>query len=392
MTDTISDSAQETAVSAPSRDQQKPKANDSFWSVRMANSYMKRQPILNDRWSYESGVVLRGIEQVWLDTGNKKYLEYIRYNVEQFVEPDGNIRTYNLKDYNLDQINPGKLLFQLNHETGDKRYLQALHLLMQQLKTQPRTSEGGFWHKKSCPYQMWLDGIYMAAPFYTQYADYFKEPSGFDDVAHQILLIERNTRDPKTGLYYHAWDESKIQKWANPQTGCSPHFWGRAMGWYAMAIVDVLDFLPLSHQARERIVTIFARMIQALMVVQDGKTGLWYQVLDRDVCEGNYYEALASCMFVYVLVKGIRKGYLTSNYLEAAQRGYAGIIKHFVEVDGYGQVNLKKNYQVAGLPGKEQLGSSYEQYIGEPIVTTDHKGVGAFILTSAEIERLSKPT
>ena len=250
MSDTISNSAQGTTDSARLSNQKEQEPGIDLWSVRMADSCMKRQPILADVWSYESGVVLKGIEQVWLDTGNKKYFEYIKRNVEQFVKPDGDIRTYNLQDYNLDQINSGKLFFRLYQETGDERYQQALHLLMKQLKTQPRTSEGGFWHKKIYPYQMWLDGIYMAAPFYVQYADSFNEPGGFDDAAHQILLIERHTRDPKTGLYYHAWDESKMQKWANPQTGCSPHFWGRAMGWYAMAIVDVLDFLPASHQSQ----------------------------------------------------------------------------------------------------------------------------------------------
>jgi unsaturated rhamnogalacturonyl hydrolase len=261
---------------------------------------------------------------------------------------------------------------------------------MKQLDTQPRTSEGGFWHKKIYPYQMWLDGIYMVAPFYVQYADRFKEPGGFDDAAHQILLIERHTRDPKTGLYYHAWDESKMQKWANPQTGCSPHFWGRAMGWYAMAIADVLDFLPASHRTWDRIVTIFARMIHALMLVQDKNTGLWYQVLDRGGDEGNYTEASASCMFVYALAKGIRKGYLASKCLEAAQSGYAGIIKHFVEVDDHGQVNLMRTCHTAGLGGKQQRDGSYGQYVGEPIVTNDPKGVGAFLLAGVEMERISK--
>ncbi len=352
---------------------------------------MKRRPILSDDWSYGPGVVLKGIEQVWLDTGNRKYLEYIKRNVEQFVKPDGDIRTYNLQDYNLDQINTGKLFFQLYQVTGDERYQQALHLLMKQLKTQPRTREGGFWHKKIYPYQMWLDGIYMAAPFYVQYADRFAEPGGFDDAAHQILLIGRHTRDPRTGLYYHAWDESKMQKWANPQTGCSPHFWGRAMGWYAMAIVDVLDFLPASHRARDRIVTIFERMIHSLTLVQDTDTGLWYQVLDRGGCGGNYSEASASCMFVYAMAKGIRKGYLAPKYLEAAQRGYAGIIEHLVEVDEHGQVNLTRICAVAGLGGEQQRDGSYEYYIGEPVEANDHKGVGAFLLAGAEMERLSKP-
>ena len=379
------DSERETAVSPPTDNPQKPKPG---LFICMADACMKRQPLLNDKWNCESGVVLKGIEQVWLATGDPKYFQYIRHNIAPFIEPDGNIRTYNLKAYNLNHLNTGKLLFHLYQETGDKRFQQALHLLRSQLKTQPRTSEGGFWHKKIYPYQMWLDGMYTAVPFYVQYANHFKKPGGFDDAVHQILLIERHTRDPKTGLSYHAWDEGKMQKWAHPQTGCSPHFWGRAMGWYAMAIADVLDFLPAAHPAWNRIVTIFARMIHALVQVQDQHTGLWFQILDRGGCKGNYTEASASCMFVYALAKGIRKGYLTSNYREAAQSGYAGIIKHLVTIDEDGQVNLIRTCQTAGLGGKPQRDGSYGAYIGEPIATNDPKGMGAFILAGAEMERL----
>jgi unsaturated rhamnogalacturonyl hydrolase len=383
-------SAQGASDSDPSHNQKTQKTGIA-WSVRMADSCLKQWPSLSDRWCYEAGVVLKGIEQVWLDTGNKKHFEYIKCNIEQFVKPDGDISTYDIQNYDLDQINTGKLLFRLYQETGDKRYRQALHLLIEQLKAQPRTSEGGFWYKKNFPYQVWLDGIYMSAPFIAQYAGSFDAPGGFNDAAHQILLIERHTCDPVTGLYYHAWDESKMQKWANPHTGCSPHFWGRAMGWYAMAIVDVLDFLPVSHQARGRIVTIFERMIHALVLVQARDTSLWHQVLDRGGCEGNYTEASASCMFVYALAKGIRKGYLASKYLEAAQRGYAGIIEHLVEVDESEQVNLMKSCKNVGLGGEEQRDGSYEYYIGDPIVTNDYKGVGTFLLASVEMEKLNKP-
>jgi unsaturated rhamnogalacturonyl hydrolase len=234
---------------------------------------------------------------------------------------------------------------------------------------------------------MWLDGIYMAAPFYAQYADHFGKSDGLDDVVHQILLIERHTRDPKSGLFYHGWDEGRMQIWANPKTGCSPNFWGRAMGWYAMAIVDVLDFLPVSHRARNRIVTIFQRMIHSLTLVQDATTGLWYQILDQGGREGNYTEASASCMFVYALAKGIRKGYLGPACLAVAQKGYAGIIKHLVEVDECGQVNLIGICRFAGLGGKQQRDGSYEYYIGEPVGANDYKGVGPFILASVEMER-----
>jgi unsaturated rhamnogalacturonyl hydrolase len=202
--------------------------------------------------------------------------------------------------------------------------------------------------------------------------------------------METHARDTATGLLYHAWDEKKQQSWANPSTGLSRCFWGRAMGWYAMAIVDVLDFLPASHQARNWILTIFERMIQALVQFQDTDTGLWYQVLDQASREGNYTEASASCMFVYALAKGIRKGYLAPKYLDAAQRGYAGIIEHLVEIDETGQVNLTKICAVAGLGGEQQRDGSFEYYISEPVVSNERKGVGAFLLASAEMERLSQ--
>jgi unsaturated rhamnogalacturonyl hydrolase len=210
-------------------------------------------------------------------------------------------------------------------------------------------------------------------------------------VVHQILLIERHTRDPKSGLFYHGWDESRMQIWANPKTGCSPNFWGRAMGWYAMALVDVLDFLPASHRARNRIVTIFERMIHSLAPVQDIDTGLWYQVLDQGGREGNYTEASASCMFVYAIAKGIRKGYLAPECLKVAQKGYAGIIKYLVEVDEDGLVNLTGTCRGAGLGGEQQRDGSYEYYIGEPVGANDYKGVGPFILAGVEMERLNKP-
>jgi hypothetical protein len=213
------------------------------------------------------------IKQVWLKTGEQKYYDYIKRNIDEFVGPNGDIRTYRLEEYNLDQINEGKLLFLLYDTTGDKRYKRAAYLLRKQLQTHPRTTEGGFWHKQIYPHQMWLDGIYIAAPLYAEFAKTFDEPEEFDDVAHQIVLIERHIRDPESGLLYHGWDESKSQKWADPKTGCSLNFWGRAIGWYTMALSDVLDHLPADHPERDRIVSIFQSTVSAVAAVQDKSTG-----------------------------------------------------------------------------------------------------------------------
>jgi unsaturated rhamnogalacturonyl hydrolase len=240
---------------------------------------------------------------------------------------------------------------------------------------------------------MWLDGIYMQGPFYAEFAKKFDDPAGFDDVAHQIILVERHTRDSPTGLLYHGWDESREQRWANPDTGCSPHFWGRAVGWYMMAIPDVLDHLPHDHAQRGVIVDIFRRTVDAIARVQDDATGLWYQVLDQGNRSGNYLEASASCMFVYAIARGIWLGILDDAYFAVAERGYEGILEHLISVDDQGLVDLNRICGVAGLGGNPYRDGSFSYYTSEPVVTNDHKGVGAFILASVEmeLEQPSKP-
>ncbi len=384
------DSAQPSRqeIDSSSSRQGRPGGAHQRWSVKMADSVVRRHSPFSDRWCYEYGVVLKALEQVWLETGQQKYYDYVKENVDRFVDHEGDIQTYRLDEYNLDQINAGKILFPLYLTTGDEQYKKAAYLLREQLKHHPRTNEGGFWHKQIYPHQMWLDGIYMAAPFYAEFAKTFGEHGAFDDVAHQIILVARHARDPRTGLLYHGWDESKSQKWANPETGCSPNFWGRAMGWYAMGIVDVLDHLPQDHPERGEIVAILSSMISALSKVQDQSTGLWYQVLDQGSREGNYLEASASCMVVYAMAKGVRNGYLDRQYLHLTRRGYRGILKHFIEIDDGGLVNLEQICSVAGLGGTPYRDGSFDYYISEPVVTNDYKGVGPFMLASVEIERL----
>src|SRR5690349_21350289 len=191
-------------------------AQTPSWSERMAATAMTRwakswetDPAKTERWSYEQGVLLKGIENVWLNTADGKYFSFIQRSIDRFVTDDGNIKTFKLEDYNLDNVNEGKLLLTLYRVTEKEKYKKAADLLRQQLKTHPRTHEGGFWHKKIYPYQMWLDGLYMGEPFYAEYAATFHEDSDFDDIANQFIWMEAHTRDPKTGLLYHGWDESK---------------------------------------------------------------------------------------------------------------------------------------------------------------------------------------
>jgi unsaturated rhamnogalacturonyl hydrolase len=338
------------------------------------------------KWSYDQGVILKGIEGIWNATGNADYFRYIQKQMDYYVQDDGSIKGYKPDEYNIDHVNNGKLLLLLYRVTGKEKYKKASDLLRGQLSTHPRTSEGGFWHKKIYPYQMWLDGLYMGQPFYAEYAKIFREDTAFNDITSQFVLMERHARDAKTGLLYHGWDESKQQRWANKTTGLSPNFWGRALGWYGMAMVDALDHYPANHPGRDSIIRILNRFAKGVTAYQDAKTGLWYDIVDKQTTPKNYREASASCMLVYTLAKGVRKGYLPAGYLQNALRGYEGIIKEFIEVDASGQVNLKGTVSVSGLGGNPYRDGSFEYYMSEPVIVNDPKGMGAFINCAVEIE------
>ncbi|RIV24843.1 glycoside hydrolase family 88 protein [Fibrisoma montanum] len=365
------------------------------WSQQMADAFMARHKdsivIGNQksaRWDYEQGLVLKAIEMVWNRTGDGKYYNYILNDINQFVGKDGSIRTYTTSDYNLDNITTGRVLLTLAQQTqpGRERYQKAAALLRRQLNEQPRTKEGGFWHKQRYPYQMWLDGLYMAEPFYAEYALLFNEPGAFDDIANQFALIEKRLADSKTGLLYHGYDESRQQRWANPRTGQSPNFWGRALGWYAMALVDVLDYFPDNHPKRPQLVSYLQRLMPVVVRYQDPASGGWYQIIDQGNRQGNYIETSASCMFVYTLSKGVRKGYLPKNMLNNARKGYQCILDKFVKTDTDGLLSLNGTVSVGGLGGDPYRDGSYAYYLSEPIRKNDLKGIGPFIMASVELE------
>jgi unsaturated rhamnogalacturonyl hydrolase len=371
--------------------------NEWPWSQRAADAAMARWPNgrfapagANWGWNYELGTLLQGVDAVWLNTADKRYYDYIKSAVDQFVSPDGSIPTFKPDEYQLDSILLGRQLLQLYGVTQDKRYLTAAKLLVDQLDHQPRTASGGYWHKQRYPNQMWLDGLYMAEPFRAEYASVTHRTEAFSDITHQFALIEEHARDAKTGLIYHAWDETKQQRWANKTTGDSPEFWGRAMGWYMMALVDVLDRYPEGDPGKKQLIAYLARDAAAVAKVQDESSGLWYQVLDKAGAQGNYLESSASCMFVYALAKGVRRGYLPQRYLSNAERGYAGILKHFISIAPEGDVSLTDTVKVGGLGGEPYRDGSYAYYIGEKRVTNDPKGVGAFLMAASEMER-AKP-
>jgi unsaturated rhamnogalacturonyl hydrolase len=337
------------------------------------------------RWTYDQSVILRGIEGLWRATGEKEYFDYIQKSMDFFVDDNGNIRTYRSDELTLDNVAPGTNLLLLYNVTGKEKYLKAVQTLRKQLAEQPRTKEGGFWHKKVYPSQMWLDGLYMAEPFYAAYAKTFHEDTAYNDIARQFILMEKNSVDKKTGLMYHGYDESREQKWADKTTGRSPNFWGRAMGWYGMGLVDVLELFPDNNPQKKELVQILSRFAKAVSKVQDTKSGLWWDVLDMPGKDKNYLEASASSMFVYALAKGVRLGYLPQSYLAVARKGYDGILKTFVKQEN-GQTNLHGTVSVSGLGGNPYRDGSFDYYMSEKVVVNDPKGVGAFIQAANEME------
>ena len=365
------------------------------YSVRMADRVMAlhRDSIVTKtgqpaRWDYEQSLVLKALERVWERTADAWYYNYILRDMNRFVGPNGSIRTYRVDEYNLDNMPGGRILLTLSQQTeaGRDKYRKAADTLRAQFARQPRTKENGFWHKQRYPYQMWLDGLYMAAPFYAEYGVLNKQPENLDDVVRQFALIEKHLVDPKTGLLYHGYDESRQQKWADPKTGRSPNFWGRSIGWYAMALVDVLDYFPADHPKRAALIGYLQRLMPAVITYQDKASGCWYQVVDQGNRKGNYPEASASCMFVYALAKGVRLGYLPEIMRANAKRGYDGILKTFVETAPDGVIDLNGTVSVGGLGGSPYRDGSYDYYLSEPIKKNDLKGVGPFIMASIEME------
>lgn len=362
------------------------------WSVKMADAVMQRNDSLgfyNGRtrmgWSYDVAMLGMAIDKL----GNKdaKYSAYMKDYIDRMVDDEGNVPRYSMEKYNIDLINPAKNLIILYKRTGEEKYAKALGQFISQMENHPKTKTGGFWHKKRYPWQMWLDGIYMGSPFLASYAKEFNAPKWFDVVTHEIILIHEKTVDPKSGLLYHAWDESKEQRWSNPETGQSPHFWSRSIGWFVMAIVDVLDYLPAEHPNREQIIKILQQTCEALVKVQDEKSGVWYQVLDQGNRAGNYLEASGTAMYTYAFAKGAKKGYLDKTYLNIANRAFDSMLKTFIIEDEDNLISMVNICGSCGLGGNPYRDGTYEYYINERIVKNDSKGVAPFILAAIELNR-----
>lgn len=361
---------------------------------KMAVSDMKRNPEpwtidfqKKPKWEYTHGLMMSANLALYYETGNQKYLDYVMQYADMFIAEDGSILTYKLTDYNIDRVNPGKFLMELHKITGEERFLLAIEQLRTQMREHPRIAEGGFWHKKVYPHQMWLDGLYMGTPFLAQYAQTFGEEALFADIALQYQVVDENMYNAEVGLYYHGWDASRQQQWADPVTGLSPHFWGRAMGWIAMGAVDALSWFPEDHPDRYKILNVIDRIAQGAARHQDAETGLWWQVMDQPNREGNYLEGSVSSMLTYFYLKGVRLGYLDKKYLQNADRAYNGLLTHLVKEEEDGSISLTQVCGVAGLGGKPYRDASYEYYVNEVIRNNDPKGVGPFILAAIEMSK-----
>lgn len=364
---------------------------NNLWSVQFADAVMARNDSLmryngkNPKYEYDLAFLAGAIDK--LGSTYPKYTAYAKAYIDYFVQDSGVIIGHKMSDYNIDRVRPGLNMLELYQRTGEEKYKMAIETLVKQMENQPRTKAGGFWHKKIYPYQMWLDGLYMASPFLARYAHDFNQPQWFDEVTFQLKEVYTRTLDNNTGLLYHAWDESRAERWCNPETGQSKHFWSRAEGWYLMAIVDVLDYLPENHPERAAIIEILNKVSAALVKVQDEKTGLWYQVLDKVGEERNYLEASGTAMIIYTFAKGAKNGYLDKNYLDIANNAFDSMVQVMVKTGDDGLPVLTNTCGACGLGGNPYRDADYNYYVTEVQVENDQKGVAPFILAAIELNK-----
>lgn len=333
-------------------------------------------------WNYIDGCMITAVLSLYEFTKDEKYLTFADTFIDYYVNEDGSILSFDPDELNIDNVNEGKVLYRLYDYTKKEKYRKALDTVYHQLEIQPRTPSGNFWHKDIYPNQVWLDGLYMAQPFYLEYEKRFNNKKNYPDILNQFKNIKKNLLDKETGLYYHAFDESKSMFWCDPKTGLSPHFWLRALGWFLMALVDILELLdPEAEEDKEldaHLRGMFLELIEALMKYQD-KSGLWYQIVDLGHREGNYLETSGSSIIAFALYKGIHLGLLPKTYLEMADKAFNGICDMYLK-EKDGKLSLGGICLMAGLGGKGNRDGSFEYYMSEKIVEDEAKGVAPFLL------------
>jgi len=339
------------------------------------------------KWEYTPTLMARAFVELYNTTKDTLFLNHALRFADQFISEDGSILTYKKSLYNMDRIQGGNFLILLNEIRPQPQYVLAIETLREQLREQPRTSEGGFWHKQVYEHQMWLDGLFTGTTFYARYAAYKPEPEAWSDIANQFMVVDQHTLKPN-GLNCHGWDESRQMAWSDSVTGCSPETWGRAEGWYVMALCDVLELMPAEQAERPALEAILQRVTDALIAVQDKETHLWYQVPDRAGEEGNYLESTCSAMYCYAMAKGVRIGVLDKRYQAEAQQVLDGLMAHKIVRNEDGTISLIDCCAVAGLGGNPYRDGTYSYYIHERIREDDPKGVAPLILACLELAKL----
>ncbi|SHF72052.1 Rhamnogalacturonyl hydrolase YesR [Microbulbifer donghaiensis] len=372
------------------------------WSKRLADSELERKTLdyafggydhIRKRpsyFEYTTGMVMQAYDELNQVAPDTRYVQAVEQVMGSFVNDDGSINGYVQEKYNIDSVRAGTMLLRLYERGHGERYKKAVDTLREQLVHHPRTSEGAFWHKKRYPYQVWLDGVYMGIPFLAHYEQLMHESPDVEEVLAEFKLVHKRLKNPDTGLYYHAWDEKREQVWADGESGLSGYHWARGMGWLAMALVDVLDFIPEENvQEREYLLNMIAELAPVIEQHQDPETGTWWQIIDRPGERANYRESTASAMFAYFYAKALNQGYLPKDkYLDTAKKAYQGLLDEFVQVHADGTISITDMCQVAGLGyGRD---GSYEYYMSEPIYDDDPKGTAPFITAGVEMYKLLK--
>lgn len=355
-----------------------------IWNIEKLKSGAKGS------WNYIDGCMIKALLEMYSITKDEKYLNFADEFIDFYVQEDGTIKSYNPEDYNIDNVNAGKVLFELYNITGKEKYRKAIDTVYEQVKHQPRTKEGNFWHKKIYPNQVWLDGLYMGQPFYMEYETKFNKMNNYMDIYRQFCNVEKILKDKETGLYYHAYDSSREMFWCNKETGLSKNFWLRAEGWFIMALLDTVEKMDeqIFYEYR-KLISMFKDLVDAMLKFQDAETGMWYQVIDQAGREPNYLETSGSAIMAYAILKGVRLGFLPERYRAYGEKAFNGVCdKYLYEKDG--ELCLGGICLVAGLGGKDMRDGTFEYYMSEPIVENDAKGVAPLLLAYTEMLRIQK--
>jgi len=361
-------------------DQSTPQA--PIWNIEKIRSGKK------STWNYIDGCMIKAILELYAITKEKRYLTFADDFIDFFVEEDGSIQSYDPQEYNIDNVNAGKTLFDLYKLTGKEKYRKAMDTIYSQIEKQPRTKEGNFWHKKIYPNQIWLDGLYMGQPFYMQYEVEFNECKNCMDSYKQFLTVNQLMKDEKTGLYYHAYDSSREMYWCDKETGLSKHFWLRALGWFAMALVDTMEIMPESLLAEKtKLNEIYRDLIDSMLKYQD-ESGMWYQVVDLGDRAPNYLETSGTAIYAYAIMKSVRLGFLPESYWQYGKKAFDGVCQKYLSEEN-GELQLDGICLVAGLGGKEHRDGSFAYYMSEPVVKNEAKGVAPLILAYIEVMQKS---